>query len=97
MSMEKYFPEPRLAIVGQGKGSQGFIIAEKKIIFEVDGFTVLQGLITLLATYYVFYINYPKSGPAAGTLLFLQEVLLNQPAKNIRKPARYSTLINSVL
>jgi len=85
-----------MVIVGQGESHQGFIVAEKQILLEVDGFNILEGLITLLSCYYVFYASYPKSGPAAGTL-FLQEVVLNDPAKLIRKPARYSSLINSVL
>jgi len=50
--------------------------AEKQILLEVDGFNILEGLITLPSCYYVFYVSYPKSGPAAGTLLFLQEVVL---------------------
>ena len=97
ITTEKTFPEPRLVIIGKGENSQGFIVAEKQILLEVDGFNILEGLITLLASYYVFYVSYPKSGPAAGTLLFLQEVVLNEQAKVIRKPARYSSLINSVL
>ena len=76
ITAEKTFPEPRLVIIGQGENSQGFIVAEKQILLEVDGFNILEGLITLLASYYVFYVSYPKSGPAAGTLLFLQEVIL---------------------
>ena len=97
IASQKAFPEPRLVIVGQGESRQGFIVAEKQILLEVDGFNILEGLITLLSCYYVFYVSYPKSGPAAGTLLFLQEVVLNEPAKLIRKPARYSSLINSIL
>ena len=97
ITSEKGFPEPRLVIVGQGESRQGFIVAEKEILLEVDGFNIMEGLITLLSCYYVFYVSYPKSGPAAGTLLFLQEVVLNEPAKLIRKPARYSSLINSIL
>ena len=97
ITAEKTFPEPRLVIIGDGENSQGFIVAEKQILLEVDGFNILEGLITLLASYYVFYVSYPKSGPAAGTLLFLQEVVLNEQAQVIRKPARYSSLINSVL
>ena len=94
---EKGFPEPRLLIIKEEKTYQGFIIAEKEILFEVDNFNIIDGLITLLASYYVYYIKYPKSGPAAGLLLFLQEVILNKPAKHVRKPARYSSFVNAVL
>ena len=84
------------ASTGQGENSQGFIVAEKQILLEVDSLNILKGLITLLASYYVFYASYPKSGPAPGTLLFLQEVALTEPAKVIRKPARYSSLSSLV-
>jgi len=41
--------------------SQGRIVAEKEVLFDVvvDGFSVVDGLITLLAAYYVFYVKYP--------------------------------------
>ena len=81
---EKGFPEPRLLMIGQDKNRQGFIVAEKLILLEVEGFSILEGLITLLCCYYVFYVSYLKSGPAAGILLFLQEVILNEPAKHVR-------------
>ena len=93
----KGFPEPRLLMIGQDKNHQGFIVAEKQILLKVEDFSILEGLITLLCCYYVFYVRYPKSGPAAGLLLFLQEVILNEPAKHGRKPARYSSLVNAVL
>ena len=60
-----------------GRNSQGFIVAKKQILLEVDGFNILEGLITLLSCYYVVYVRYP----AAGTLLFLQEVVLHELPK----------------
>ena len=98
IASQKAFPEPRLVIVGQGESRQGFIVAEKQILLEVDGFNILEGLITLYTVLLLRLLcKLPKSGPAAGTLLFLQEVVLNEPAKLIRKPARYSSFINSIL
>ena len=49
--------------------SQGVIVAEKEVLFDVivNGFSVVDGLIAQLATYYVKYL---KSIPAAGFLLF---------------------------
>ena len=67
------------------KNAQGFIVAEKDVLFEVDGFNLLEGIISLIATYYEFYVSYPKSSPAAGVLLFIQEVLLCQPDVQIKK------------
>ena len=36
---------------------QGLIIAEKELLFEVDinGFSVVDGLIALLAAYYIYF------------------------------------------
>ena len=47
IASQKMFPEPRLVIVRQGEIRQGFIVAEKQILLEVDGFNILEGLITL--------------------------------------------------
>ena len=96
IAADKALPEPQLVIIRQGENSQGFIVAEKQILLEVDGFNILEGLITLLSCYYVFYVSYPISGPAVGTLLFLQEVVLDEPAQVIRKPAHYSSLSSLV-
>ena len=85
-------------MLGEGESSrQGFIVVEREILLEVEEFNILEGLVALIATYYVFHVNYPKSGPASGVLLFIQEVLMNMPAKHVRKPARYSSLVNSLL
>ena len=73
---------------------QGFIVAEQEALFEVIGFTIVQGLISLIATYYSLYINYPKSAVAADELLFIQEALLEVAAdKAIRKTLKYNSLI----
>ena len=79
------------------KQYQRFIVAEKPSLLEVDNFSIIDGLTTLLASFYVHYVGYTKSGPAAGLLLFLQEIILNKPAKHVRKPAHYSSLVNAML
>ena len=66
------------------------------MLFEVDGFTLTDGLLSLIASYYVFYVSYPKSSPATGVLLFIQEVLLGQADITIKKTSKYIELINSV-
>ena len=77
---ENSFVEPRLAIFVDPKSPvnpQGVIIAEKKVILHIDEFSVRKRLLYLIAPYYVLYINYPKSVPASGLLLFIQEVLVD--------------------
>ena len=97
---EKNFPEPWIIFVNdqlqEAKNAQGFIIAEKQVVFEVDTFTLVDGLTSLLASYYTFYVSYPKSPPAAGVLLFIQ-VLLGQEDVTVKKTSKYVALINSVV
>ena len=77
--------------------SQGFVVSEKNIVFEITNFSVINGLISLLASYYVFHVNYPTSVPAQSLLLFLQEALLEHPIEHgIKKTARYRATINSL-
>ena len=68
MLNEKTFNEPRLAVFRGGSRDQGYIVAEKAMLFEVTDFNVTEGLVSLLASYYAYYISYPKSSPAAGIL-----------------------------
>ena len=49
---------------------------------------------SLLAAYYAFYVNYPKSHPAAGILMFMQELLLCIPDDTSKKSSTYSSLID---
>lgn len=53
--VDSSFPEPRLVLFEGDTGStitQGFIVAEKNVIFEITNFSVFEGLVLLLATYY---------------------------------------------
>ena len=50
-------------------------MAEKNVLFEITDFSIINGLISFLATYYVFRVNYPKSVPAQSLLLFLLEII----------------------
>ena len=63
-------------------------------LFEVEEFTISMGMIALLASYYIFYINYSKSHPAAGILMLMQELLLCIPDETIKKTSTYSSLID---
>ena len=92
--------EPRLVIFKDHKGvpKQGFMVAEQEALFKVTEFSIAQGLISLIATYYCLYINYPKSAVAADELLFIQEALLEVPAeKAIRKRLKYNSLISAII
>ena len=94
---EKTFAEPRLIIFTDPKDPkecQGRIIAENIVIFKIDEFTLRKGLLYLVAMY---YINYPKSCPASGLLLFVQELLLGSLETSLKKPAKYSQFIDSIL
>ena len=81
--------------VNEGDIIQGFIVAEKTLVFEVTEFSVVDGLIALLASYYTFHVNYPKSTPALSLMLFLQEQVMGMPDYIIsKKPARYKACVN---
>ena len=71
-------------------------MAEKTLIFEITDFSILQGLVSLLASYYVFHVNYPKSVPALSFCLFIQEYLLELFEPSAKKPARYKAYVNTL-
>lgn len=102
MVLESTFSEPRLIMFRSDDGtteeiSQGFVVSEKNIVFEITNYSVIDGLISLLASYYVFHVNYPTSVPAQSLLLFLQEVLLEHSAEpGTKKTAKYRATINSL-
>ncbi len=76
------FTEPRLVIFTskiENSSTQGFILAEKTLFFEVPEFTVVNGIVSLIAAYYCYYVNYPKPVAARMFLLFVQEILLELP------------------
>ena len=51
----KAFPEPRLIILKSNSAMQGFIATEESVVFEVDDFTVIEGITSYIATYYVLH------------------------------------------
>ena len=46
------------------------VVAEQEVIFEVDGFDIVEGLISLIASYY-FFISYPTRSMIAAMELLL--------------------------
>ena len=78
------------------KEAQAFIVAEKEVLFEIKDFTIADGLIALITSYYAFFVSYPKPSPAVGVLLFIQEIILEIPDETTKKK-KYVNLINSVI
>ena len=96
---ETTFPEPRLAFLLNATGdvSQGFVIAEKEILFELRSTSIGEGLASLIATYYTFDVSYPRSTVAGSSLLFVQEILLERKEEQRRKKtAKYQAFINKL-
>lgn len=89
----KAFPEPRLIILKTNSAMQGFIVTEESVVFEVDDFTVIEGITSLIATYYVLHIGYPKGLRAMSFLLFVQEMLIGIPDP-VKKSSKYTRLID---
>ena len=58
---------------------QAFVVAEKTILFEVTDVNISQAISSIIASYYVLFVSYPKSIRALCTLLFFQEYLLESP------------------
>ncbi len=82
--------EPRLLIFHNEESIQQiFVCAENEMIIEVPTNKLIDGFIHLMATYYVFNVEYNF---CRLTLLFLQDILLEMPDKK-KRPTRYSTYI----
>ncbi len=77
-------------------GMQAFILGKGKVLFEVLGDSVIDSIISLFATYYAFYVSYPKPSPASGLLFFIQEVLMGVKETSVKKTVRYSSFTNSL-
>lgn len=98
---QKWFTEPRLVIFANKSDlttAQGFVCAEKLLFFEVTEFSVISGIVSLIAAYYCYYVRYPKPLAARMFLLFIQEMLLEEPDDTgIRRSAKFTELVNYVL
>ena len=80
-----------------GCKTQGFFLAEQDIMFEIPDFTVVNGLISLLAAYYIYDISYPKAFAAGNFLLFLQECILENRDRKVKHAVRYNDFVNTVM
>ena len=77
--------EPRLIVEESIK--QMLVCAENEAIIEIPTMQLVDGLIHLMAAYYVYNVQYPSVCKA--TLFFLQDILMERPDKAVRKPTRY--------
>ena len=88
--------EPRLLVfMDDGKPYQMILCAKNQEICEVQGETLVEGLLHLMAAYYVFGVEYPKTNQAL--LYFFQDILMERPdtygpAKD--RPTRYKSFIS---
>lgn len=72
------------------------MVAEKRILYKIDDFTIIKGMTQLSATYFTFHVNYPKSVPAQSFLMFIQEMLLDQKDTKMKRSAKYRTFISAI-
>ena len=82
---------------GNWNRAQGFVVVERELMFKVENFSMLEGIVSLIATYYTFYISYPKSLPAQSFLLFVQDVLLEDSDITCKRSSKYMSLVNSIM
>lgn len=70
---------------------QMFLGAENAIM-EIPSDNIINGISHLMASYYVFYIHYPKV--CRPTLYFFQDILMDKPDSGPR-PVRFLTYIKN--
>ena len=64
-----------------------FLIAEGDALMKLNAISILEGIVHLMASYYVFDIEYPK--PSKPTFHFLQDVIIDKNDGTVR----YSTYV----
>ena len=60
-------------------------------------FSIVHGVICLLATYYTFYVKYPKPIVANSFILFLQEIVLGSKVSYLKQNVLSATMYNTVI
>jgi hypothetical protein len=84
--------EPRLlVVVEEGHMQQMFVSIEGDMVVDICSEKLVDGLIHLMASYYVFDVSYPTS--CKSSLLFFQDFLMKMPDK-ARRPTRYVSYID---
>ena len=87
--------DPSLVVFSNGDSSeinQMFITAENQVIVELNTTKLIDGLIHLMAIYYVMDVSYPKC--CKPTYFFLQDVLMGD-LDEFPRPTRYSTFVST--
>lgn len=99
----KTFSEPRLIIFVNKSNPTHHSVWLKGLSrqrtnsFSKDNFSISEGIISLIATYYCYYISYPKSLPAQSFLLFVQILLKEKAVSGVKRSSKYSKLVNFIL
>ena len=83
--------QPYIIVFENDEFSQFFIAVESTMILESQ--TLLTEMFNLLATFYVFNLDYPAKG--RDFLLFLQEKICNLPTEGKLKRGANAVLINN--
>ena len=88
--------EPRLVVfTDNGKLSQMLICAEGEELFEAPGNTLIDGIVLLMAAYFVFKFDYPKQ--CKSLLFFFEDILMgraNETAPTKGRPIRYNSFMS---
>ena len=87
--------EPKLVIYEEEENvQQMFLCAENEVILEVPTCSsgLVDGLVHLMALYYVFDVQYPSF--CKPTLYFMQDILMGRPDRE-KRPTRYATFIQN--
>ena len=69
---------------------QMFVSAENEALMEIPGTTVLNGIVHLMAAYYVLDVEYPKVCKSS----FFQDIM-DKP-ESLPRPVRYNAYIKSL-
>ena len=86
--------EPRLIIFEEDNSVvQMFIAGEDDNLMELPVTTIGEGIVYLMATYYVFSVEYPN--PYKPLLFFFQDFVMDKP-DNGKRPTRYATFAATI-
>lgn len=77
----------------QKEVEQLLICAEGDVILDIDSQKIVDGLIHLMASYYVFDVSYPKE--CQNMFFFFQDIIMEKKDGG-KRPVRYSSYISSI-
>ena len=86
--------EPRLVIFESDNSIvQMFIACEDDDLMELPATTIGEGITYLMATYYVFGVEYPN--PYKPLLYFFQDLIMDK-GDNGKRPTRYASFVATI-